>query len=304
MAGIGIETFAGFVVLSRMRFRLFLPLVALPLALVARAEATPQDQIDELLRGRHWAAAQPLIEQALAREPQNAALHYALGQTLLGQNKGEAAATPLGKAAALAPTDSEYQRTLGDACGLAAMQAGMFAKLGWAKRCLAAYQKAVELDPRNLAARQSLLGFYQGAPSFVGGGMDKAYAEAEKIKQLDPAQGRIAYAGLYVADKKYDQAFGLFEEVLQATPDDYNALYQFGKLAAVTGQQLDRGLAALRRCLVLPPPSAGPGLAATHWRIGNILEKQGDKAGARTAYETALQVDPNFKQAAAALKKL
>ena len=29
-------------------------------------------------------------------------------------------------------------------------------------------------------------------------------------------------------------------------------------------------------------------MRAVHWRIGNILEKKGDKAGARAAYETLL----------------
>ena len=112
------------------------------------------------------------------------------------------------------------------------------------------------------------------------------------------------FASVYVAEKKYDLALAQFDEVLKDSPDDYTSLYQVGRLAANSGQFLDRGLAALRRCVALPAPEGEPGHAAAHWRIGNILEKQGDKPGARAAYEASLKADPKFAQAIEALKKL
>ncbi len=162
------------------------------------------------------------------------------------------------------------------------------------------------LDPKNLNARSSLMTVYQQAPSMMGGGMAKAYEQAAAIKQLDATRGRLAFATLHAADKQYDLAFAEFDEVLKATPDNYVALYQVGKLAATSGQFLDRGLAALRRCLELPVPdvSGTPGHAAAHWRIGHILEKKHDPAGARAAYQAAVKLDATFTQAAAALKKL
>jgi predicted negative regulator of RcsB-dependent stress response len=47
-----------------------------------------------------------------------------------------------------------------------------------------------------------------------------------------------------------------------------------------------------------------PGHAAAHWRIGNILELQGDKVGARAAYEASLKADPKFSKAIDSLKNL
>jgi predicted negative regulator of RcsB-dependent stress response len=41
-----------------------------------------------------------------------------------------------------------------------------------------------------------------------------------------------------------------------------------------------------------------------NWRIGNILEKLGDKTGAKAAYEAAIAIDPTFVQAIEALRKL
>jgi len=138
----------------------------------------------------------------------------------------------------------------------------------------------------------------------VGGGNDKALAQAQEIKRLDATRGRIAVASVYAADKKYDQAFAEFEEALQANPADYGALFQTGRLAAISGERLERGLETLRQCLALTPPEGQPPHAAAHWRIGCILEKKGDKPGARTAYEASLKLDPNFPQAIESLKKL
>ena len=193
---------------------------------------------------------------------------------------------------------------LGDAYGLTAQSAGLFSQMGWAKKCQAEYEKAVELDPKNIDARWSLMEYDRQAPGFVGGGTDKALAQAQEIKKLDEHRGRLAVALVYAADKKYDLAFAEFAEVLKATPDDYQANYQTGRLASISGQQLEQGLALLRKCLSLTPPDGQPPHAAVQWRIGNILEKQGDKAGARAAYEASLKADPNFHQAADALKKL
>jgi len=193
---------------------------------------------------------------------------------------------------------------LGDAYGISAQRAGLFSKLGFARKCKAAYDKAVELDPKNINARWSVMEFCRQAPGIVGGGMDGAYVQAAAIKQLDSRRGLAAYAMLYATEKKYDEAFAMFAEALKAAPDDYEVLYQVGRFAAISGKELDRGVASLRHCLELSPPANSPGHAPVQWRLGNLLELKGDKAGARAAYEAALKIDPNFPQAIEALKKL
>jgi Flp pilus assembly protein TadD len=44
---------------------------------------------------------------------------------------------------------------------------------------------------------------------------------------------------------------------------------------------------------------------ASSWhRLGNVLERKRDAEGARHAYEKALELDPNLKEASDALAKL
>ena len=286
--------------------RKFTPaVIVFSLATLASAlDQTAYTAAVELYTQRRPLEAQKAFEALAVTAPDNANIQFYLGRLALQRGDQEKAVAYLEKAVALAPQDSRMQLRLGDAYGLMAQKAGLFSKMSWAGKCRSAYEKAVELDPASVDARWSLMEFCRQAPSMVGGGTDKALVQANEIKKLDPSRSRIALASVYVADKKYDLAFGEFDQALQANPADYSALFQTGRLAAISGQQLDRGLGLLRQCLAQTPPEGQPGHAAVHWRIGNILEKKSDPAGARAAYEAALKIDSKFPQALEALKKL
>lgn len=281
-----------------------LPLLVLTALPALALDPALRDNIDARFKQRQWPEAQALLEKATAAAPNDAEAWVRLGQVFQQVGNPDRAVEAMEQAAALAPANSDYQRQLGDAYGFAAQKAGMLSKMGWAKKCKAAYEKAVALDPRNLDARWSVMEYCRQAPGFVGGGMDQAYAQAEEIRKLDANRGRIALATLYVAEKKMVEAFGLFDEALKSDPDNYTTLYQLGRLSAMTGQRLDQGIDNLRKCLTLPQPAGQPGYAPVNWRIGNILEKKGDKAAAKAAYEAAISIDPGFVPALESLRKL
>jgi tetratricopeptide (TPR) repeat protein len=268
------------------------------------ADSAAHEQIAALVRDHRWNDAEPLLTKAVAAEPTDAELHYRLGEVLLNLNREAQAAEELEKATALAPKNAEYLCLLGDAYGTMTQKASLFSQMGLAKKCKAAYEGAVATDPNSLHAHQGLMQYCMQAPGFVGGGMDQAYAQAAEIKRIDAVQGRLAYGMLYLKEKKYPEAFALYDEVLQAQPDDYMALYQYGRLAAMSGERTDRGIEALRKCLTLSAPTGAPGHSPAHWRLGNLLERKGDKSGARLAYEAAVQEDPDFKPARDSLQKL
>ena len=287
------------------KFRIVLAVACAATALAQAAVSPVQSEnVRTLLRDHKVAAAASAANALVAAHPAEAEAYALLGSVDVAKDDADAAVTAVEKAAELAPANSEYQRQLGDTYGFAAQKAGMLSKMGFAKKCRLAYEKAVELDPGNLKARSSLMGFYQQAPGMMGGGLDKAYAQAAAIKQLDAGRGRLAYATLHTAEKKYAEAFTELEEALQVAPDDYTALYQYGRLTALSGERIDRGMAALTKCLTLPPPPDSPGHAAAHWRIGNLWEKKGDQTAARASYQAALAIDPGFQQASESLKKL
>lgn len=269
--------------------------------------AVPTEKIENvrgLLRDRKFAEAESAASALVAAQPAEAETYALLGSVRVAKGDADGAVKAGEKAVQLTPASSEYQRQLGDIYGFAAQKAGMLSMMGWAKKSRLAYEKAVELDPANLTARNSLMSFYQMAPGMMGGGMGKAYEQASAIKKLDADRGHVAYAILYIGEKKYPEAFAETEEVLKATPDQYAALFQFGRAAALSGSRIDEGIAAMKKCLELTPTLGAPGHDAAHWRLGNLWEKKGDKKAARLAYEASLASNPAFQQAIDALKKL
>jgi tetratricopeptide (TPR) repeat protein len=262
------------------------------------------EKIRALLREKKIAEAESAARALVAASPQEAEAHALLGSVCAAKGDADGALKAAEKATELAPKNGDYHRQLGEAYGQAAQKAGMLSKVGLGKKALAAFEKAVELEPNNLNARASLATVYSQAPSMMGGGMDKAYAQAAALKQLDDARGRLAYASLYTTDKKYTEAFAELEEVLKNLPENYAAHFQIGRVAALSGERIERGMEALKKCLSMTPAANAPGHDAAHWRLGMLHEKKGDKAAARAAYQSALKVTPNYPQAVEALKKL
>jgi tetratricopeptide (TPR) repeat protein len=157
------------------------------------------------------------------------------------------------RAVALAPRVSDYHHWLGNSYAWAAAIAPMCDKSALGRKCLAAYQRALALDPDNLAARFSLMNFYRHVPRLLGGGPRRAAAEAEEIHRRDPAEGAYARAVLLGDEKKYAQAFAALAGVLRQKPDHYAANSLFGRLALASGERVPEGAAALRRCLKFTP---------------------------------------------------
>ncbi len=273
--------------------------------LASSLQAAPNfEQAVNLFQAKKYPEARVAFEGIAAAEAQNAEARFYLGVLAARRDDNTEAVRRLEEATALNPKKSKYFLELGGAYGNAAAKAGIFSKLEFAKKCQHALETAVELDPDSLEARNGLVSFYRSAPTFAGGGMSKAYEQAEEIRKRDALMGASVVGQLYLSEKKIDQAFALYEETLKAHPDSYTLLYAIGRAAAQTGQRLDRGEQSLRRCLELTPGKNDPGYAPVHWRLGNIAEKRGQAPAARAAYEAALKVDPNFTQAKDSLAKL
>ena len=274
------------------------------LALACRLHAGPAEDAAALYGDHKFGEAQAAFERLAAAEPGNAEAAYYLGLLALHRNEPEEAVRLLEKATTLAPSTARYLRALGDAYGVSAQQAGLFSKLGFARKCGAAYEQAVKLDPDNVAIRYALFSFDRQAPGIAGGGLDKARAEALEIRKRDPVQGAIALAEVSVAEKKFEEAFAVLEELHRDHPEAALADYQFGRAAAMCGAHLEEGVAALRRYLAHTPGDTEPQPWAAHWRLGQILERQGDLAGARAEFAAGLKENPAQPQLIDAMRRV
>ena len=257
-----------------------------------------------LFNAQQHAEAKAAFGRVLALSPDNAEANFRLGLYACDAGEWEKALAYEAKALAADPKNAKYQYGWGAANGIAALKSGLLSKLGYAHKCLAAYQRAAELEPSNPQYHYALFSYYTQAPGFAGGDKDLALVQAAEIKKLDPQLGRQAYAEWYLRQHKPDLAFQEYEVVLRESPNDYVALYHVGLVALFSGQRLEQGLAALRHCLALDVPKGSPSHANVHWRIGSLLEKTGQAELARTEYAAALKENPNFRPAISAMAKL
>ena len=267
------------------------------------------------------------------------ALHLQ-ARELLRRNQ-VAAAVPLFERCVVAePRSSKHRQWLGRARGLQTAQKGIAAGVGGVNKVKAEFEKAIELDPNNLEARHDLAVLYRVVPRLFGGSNAKAAEQVAIIRQKDPAlatqieadflarakkpreaialheksiqlnptrpRPHVSIAILYQGLKEWEQAFAALDRALAIDPKYPIALYQVGRTAALSGTQLDRGEKALRAYLTLPirPELEYPPLASAHHRLGEILEKKGDREAARAEYETGLRIDPTHKDSRAALEKV
>ncbi len=282
-------------------------LIAAGLHAQSSSNATAQSEREQaiaLFKEKKRAEAKVIFEKLLRQHPQDAEIHYYLAVISAMADDWKTAIPHAEKSVEKEPTNAEYHFGLGQACGLAALKSGMISRLGYAKRCRAAYERAIELNPKHALYRTQLIQFYMLAPAMIGGGMDKAHAQANEIKKFDPISGAHAAHTIYSREKKYSEAFKELEDSLKTKPDDYLTHFLIGRLAAISGQRLDEGLAALQRCLDLSVPPDAPQHANVHWRRGNLFEKKGDVEAARRAYEASLALNPNFSNAKDAVAKL
>lgn len=282
--------------------------------------------------------ARAVIETLAKANPRDPAALVLLGRAQARARQFEAAVKTLEQAVALAPAMAEAHFRLGEAYVGRVSEAGMLGKLSIAGKIRGSFQKAVELDPDHHDARLALVQYYAAAPGVAGGSAEKAAADAAELMRRNPARGHMARATILELEKKptealreyeaalaaepgyrtarlmlgiayqraerWSEAFALYEGWLAEQPDDPFALFHFGRTAALSGQRLDEGLAALQRYLALPLDESLPRPTGAHFRIGMIHAKAGRKEQARMAYRTALELDPKNAEAQAELARL
>lgn len=316
--------------------RLAALLLLLPPAL--HAQDPTLDRARRAIESGQSATVKGELAAYVRQHPRSAPAAILLGRVHLAAGDPGTAADWFEKAAELDPRSAQAEFYKGAAYGEQAMRASKLRQPFLAKKVQGAFERAVQLDPDYLDARDGLVDFYRMAPGFMGGGIDKARAQAVEIRRRDALRGAYAFAEIAIAEKRWDVAAQEYERAIVAAPDsvapylylgelqgrqgkwelawttleryrvrrpaDPRLPYFTGRLAATSGLRLDEGEQALRAYLAYAPKPNEPTHATAHWRLGQIRERRADKAGARAAYETALRLDPDQRQAKDALKKL
>jgi len=298
---------------------------------------SPAASAKELLAAGRVDDAVQILEQQTRQSPNNAAGYNLLCRAYFMMEDWDRSIDNCERARNLDSQNSEYYMWLGRAYGEKASRAGFLSAAGLAKKSRVAFERAVELDPKNWEARKDLAEFYFSAPGIVGGGKDKAQAQADAILPLNPAathwlQGQIAeknkdygaaeseyraaiavsHSGLWAWTElaiffrhvnRLDDMEKALREVENAPVDRHEALTDGASLLVRTGRNPALGIRLLRRYFSVGPVEEGPAFKA-HELCGQLLEKQGDRQAAAEEFRAALALFHNYHRAEDGLKRV
>ena len=236
------------------------------------------------------------------------------------------------------PSSSATYLWIGNINGQLARIGNMQMKVKLAPAIREAYAKAIALDANNIDAREGLMQFLLEAPPPLGGDKAKAAEQATAISHINPFRGLSAQ--IAVASSGNDRP-AVERLLLQATTqfpnsvlgwanlsamqaDDHRpadafatitrwqarrthpmfALFSIGRTAAVSGEQMDRGVQALQQFLRARRDPNDPPQANAHYRLAQIFEKQHKLTDAKSEYQLAVNLNPGLRDAKLALDRL
>lgn len=309
----------------------------LSMVMVSMVQAQSPQDIKSQLDARDKKALVNAEAYAKAN-PGNAEAWILLTRARLQAGKAESAVASAEKAVKLSPNSAQGQYWLGNAYGSRIGEVGMMSKMSMAPKLREAFETSIVLDPNNLDAREALLQFYLQAPAIAGGGKDKARAQVREIAKRDAARGHLAQAQIHLNEENSAAALKSYEAAYAARPENNNirlalgiayqqskrwadafrhfrawtkadptagpAWYQIGRTSVLSGLQIEEGIAALQIYLKLPHAVNEPHNKHACYRMGQLYAKAGQKPEARAAFQSALKLDPGFKDAKDELAKL
>ena len=302
-------------------------------ATVLAAGPAPKDSLQMLSAGQ----MNDLIGALITRD--DAESYNLLSRAYYAIEQWDAAIKNGERAVNLRADDSQYHLWLGRAYGQRAAEIGNpLSAAGLARKAKNEFERAVELNPRNVSARADLSEYYVEAPAIMGGGLAKARNQASEMQNLDPAAADWIRAIASEKEKKYSDA----ESSLRAAIARAQSPAQYWmSLASFYRQRgrLDDMQSAIKSALAQPNrpavtyydaasellqagrdyPAAkqyvktylasgalleeAPAFRA-HYLLGQIYEKSGDKANATVEYQASLSLASGFGRARKALDQL
>jgi tetratricopeptide (TPR) repeat protein len=318
-----------------MKLRFFLLAIILTLwSLPTRAAGDPPP--GELLAAGRVDDAIRTLQLQINRAPSDAESYNLLCRSYFMLEDWDHGIAACERAVSLQPSSSLYHLWLGRIYGEKADRVSFFSAAGMAKKVRGEFERAVELEPNSWEAHVDLAEFYLEAPGIVGGGKDKARAQADALVSLKPAMahwvaGRIAEKNKdnAAAEREYRAAIevsqggahawlnlALFYRNLKRFDDMEQTLHTMETRPMDRPESLMDGASILFRAgrnfpfaiellkrYVASPVETEPAFKA-HYLLGQLLEKQGDRPAAAEQYRAALSLAHEFTRAQQGLKRV
>ncbi len=245
-------------------------LAVLVLASALVAAPPPVERARDLFQRTDYEAALRLLQ---AQPDKDAATFQLMGRCRYMLGDFKKASEAFEKAVGADPGNSDYRLWLGRAWGRRAETSSFLTAPGFAAKARQNFERAVQLNPRNLEALNDLFEYYLEAPGLLGGGLEKAAALLPRIGELDPAEHYYAQARLAEKRKQFHTAENQFRRAIDMAPKQVGRVLDLAKFLAKQGRWQESE-AAFRHARTLAPdsPKALFEEASTYIRAGRNIE--------------------------------
>jgi tetratricopeptide (TPR) repeat protein len=197
-------------------------IVALAVWLPLGALAQPT-RAEKLIVAGHWKQARALVEMRIREAPNDPLANYLLSQIRNAFGDHTTPQALAEKAVDLDGNTGKYHRQYAEVLGVMAQHANMLQQLFLARRFRKEIDAAIMLDPRDIQALRDLIEFYLLAPSVAGGDQRKAGEIADRIAQIDAAEGFLAKARIARFHKQPAATEAALRQSAAAQPASYRA---------------------------------------------------------------------------------
>ena len=169
------------------------------------------------------------------------------------------------------------------------------------------YLKALTAAPADYDTLTQAAAFYERPPQPK---LDRARKYAEQAIKIRPdrAEAYSLLASAYAGEGRWSELETTLAQAQKNVPDDFSPYYRAALTIlnnnASTPADLARAEGYFRRYLTSDPEGGEPTLAHAHWRLGLVLEKEGQKPQAVSELKAALELNPNLNGAKKDLSRL
>jgi lipopolysaccharide biosynthesis regulator YciM len=173
------------------------------------------DAAIDALNANHLDDARTLFLQQLPKLETKNTILTRLGEVEFHAGNYDKAIDYLQQAIVVDPNSAVNYLLLGRSYGQKAQTGSMFSAMGLAKKCIASFEKAYSLDPKNTQILQALVEYHSTAPSIVGGSQDKLLQYSAELKKISPEMAAVYDINNLEKDKKHDAAIKLAIDLKQ-----------------------------------------------------------------------------------------
>lgn len=185
---------------------------------VAAAAATPMEEARAAFKARDYERAATLLVSATGEGSTDAEAFHLLSQVRLAEKNASEAVKWAEQATKIDASRAEYFSQLGAALGTRMNEVGFMQQAMLAGKLKKAFERAVELNPRDVGALIGLSRYYSRAPEIAGGSAVKAKELALRVRELAPFMGEWELGMIAEREESFAEALAHYAAAAEINP--------------------------------------------------------------------------------------